>query len=288
MLNRKKIIPLVFFLGITVLIVTNFLQTTYSTPDQGDSHFSCHNPGLRTISTSNATTFTVSPSATFKLDISATGTNANVEVYATAKDNSKFVVAQSMITDNSANDTNPAADNIQVTLTFTAPAESGNYKLFILSRDPAQAPPPEFAKVEIAVVVGAGGGIVINLFSHFSFYLGLAAVLCLLVGTLLYEKNNQLTRAHGILAAAALILTTINIIFIIPATSSVVGAWVGGANIDWLHFIHIAFGIIGYGAGIIAVFTGISGIRTKKPGYVALIFWSFNLIFGLSYWGIVF
>ncbi len=277
---------MLFFLGITVLLVAYFLQPSSSFPSFGDTHNTCHAAAGRTISTINSTTFTISPNTTFKLNISATGTNANVEVFHTAKDNSKFQVAQGEITDNSVNDTNPTAGNIQVTLNFIAPAEEGRYTLFILSRDPSQAPQPAFAYVEFTVLVGAGGGIQINVFSHYSLYLGLAAVLCLLIGTILYEKNNQLTRVHGFLAGMSLILTTINIIFIIPATSSVVNSWVGGANIDWLHLIHITFGIIGYGAGIIAMLTGLSGIRTKKPGYVALIFWSFNLIFGLFYWGV--
>ncbi len=268
-----------------VLLVSYFLQPSNSLPSYGDTHDTCHAAEGRTISTINSTTLTIFPNATFKINISATGTNANVEVFPTAKDNSKFQVAQGEITDNSVNDTNPAAGSIQVTLNFTAPAEEGSYTIFILSRDPSQAPRPAFAYVEFTITVGAGG-INLNIFSHLSIYIGLTAVLSLLIGTILYEKNNQLTRVHGILAGIAFILTTINVIFVIPMTSAVVDSWVGGASIDWLHLIHITFGIIGYSAGFIAMFTGISGIRTKKPGYVALVFWTFNLVFGLIYWGI--
>ena len=56
-------------------------------------------------------------------------------------------------------------------------------------------------------------------------------------------------------------------------------AWINGYP-DWWHLSHIFIGIIGYIAGIVALFAGIGGIRTKKPGYLGI-----NLLGNLFYYG---
>ncbi len=269
-----------------MILLSSLFQQGKANPGNEGAHV-CHSVGPYTIASANSTNLQATTGSTFNINITAFGPSMSVKLYSAARDNSKFPVTPAdTITDNSPNDQNATTGGISVLFTFTAPSADGSYKILILALDPTQ-PQPDFAYLEFTVTVGAGG-INLNIFSHLSIYIGLAAVLCLGIGTILYEKNNQLTKAHGILAGVAFILTTINIIFVIPMTSSVVGSWIGGGEIDWMHFIHIAFGIIGYGAGAIAIFTGISGIRTKKAGYVALIFWSFNLISGLITWGVVF
>lgn len=289
MLFKKLPKLLVISFAFALLLLTVFAQKGNANPSNpGDDH-SCHDvPGPYSITSINSSTLEVPVSGSFDVNVSATGPNLYVKIYSVAQDNSKFQVQPNdTIQDNSAYDQNSSTNGIIVKFTFTAPSTDGTYKILILALDPAITQ-PAFAVLEFTVNVGAGGGLKLNVFSHLSIYIGLAAVLCLAIGTILYEKNNQLTRPHGILAAIAFALTTINVIFVIPMTADTINSWAGGVAIDWMHLIHISFGIIGYGAGVIAMLTGFSGIRTKKPGYVALIFWTFNLIFGIIKWGIVF
>jgi hypothetical protein len=112
---------------------------------------------------------------------------------------------------------------------------------------------------------------------HLSIILGLPALLFLYVGSALYYiSKEKYTFIHGICAGLALLLTTVNIVAIIPLTGSILS--VGGA--DLFHLIHIALGITGYLAGIGAFLTGISGIRTKIPGLLAAICWTIVFVMG--------
>lgn len=113
--------------------------------------------------------------------------------------------------------------------------------------------------------------------------LGLPAIILLAIGTLLYQiSKEKYTFAHGICAGLSLLLTTVNIIGIIPTTGVVLGA--GAA--DLFHFLHIIIGTIGYIFGIIAFLTGISGVRTKIPGLIALISWTTVFVMGVAIYGI--
>ena len=110
---------------------------------------------------------------------------------------------------------------------------------------------------------------------HMSLILGLPAILLLGMGALLYETSREKhTFHHGICAGLSLLLTTINIITILPTTAIVL------TSPDLFHFIHILLGAIGYVFGIIAFLTGISGIRTRIPGYIALISWTTVFVMG--------
>jgi len=124
-----------------------------------------------------------------------------------------------------------------------------------------------------------------NIFNHYYIYLGGSAIVLLLTATILYEINRQrFTRAHGLMAGSAFILTTINVILIVPAAASALNAFVtvpGALSGDWIHLFHIINGIVGYSFGAIAIFTGLGGIRTRLPGYVALICWTLNFILGI-------
>jgi hypothetical protein len=156
--------------------------------------------------------------------------------------------------------------------------------------------------------VGAGASIwdqiveffTIYIFNHMQIYLGGAAIISLGIGTLLYEfgrsgkgslASSKYVKVHGILAATSLVLTTINVYFIINSTGSTLASLFDPARMTTLwtavetwHFVHIVFGITGYAFGILAALTGLSGIRTRIPGYLALLFWGFNFFHGLIQW----
>jgi hypothetical protein len=107
--------------------------------------------------------------------------------------------------------------------------------------------------------------------------LGLPAILLLWLATALYQiSQEKYTFAHGVLAGLSLLLTTINIVAVLPLTNTVLS--IGGADI--FHLIHIGLGVIGYLAGISAFLTGISGIRTKIPGLIAAICWTIVFVMG--------
>ncbi|MFW9908742.1 MAG: hypothetical protein ACFFEF_09220 [Candidatus Thorarchaeota archaeon] len=112
---------------------------------------------------------------------------------------------------------------------------------------------------------------------HMTILLGLPALIFLYLGTALYLfSKEKYTFVHGVCAGLALLLTTINIVTIIPATGTILS--VGGA--DLFHLIHISLGVIGYLAGVGAFLTGISGIRTKSPGLVAAACWTIVFVMG--------
>jgi hypothetical protein len=112
---------------------------------------------------------------------------------------------------------------------------------------------------------------------HLSVILGFPALILLYIATGLYQiSREKYTFAHGICAGLALLLTTINIVAILPLTSTILTA---GA-VDLFHLIHIGLGLIGYLAGIGAFLTGISGIRTKVPGLTAAVCWTIVFVMG--------
>lgn len=112
---------------------------------------------------------------------------------------------------------------------------------------------------------------------HMTIILGLPAIVLLGIGTLLYQiSKEKYTFAHGVCAGLALLLTTINIILIIPMTNTVLSA----PPVDLFHMVHIILGIVGYVFGIGAFLTGISGVRTKIPGFVALFCWTAAFVMG--------
>jgi hypothetical protein len=106
--------------------------------------------------------------------------------------------------------------------------------------------------------------------------LGLPAIILLAIGTLLYQiSKEKYTFAHGVCAGLSLLLTTINIIGIIPATNAVLSS-----SVDLFHFIHIILGTVGFGFGLVAFITGISGVRTKIPGLIAFVSWTVVFVMG--------
>ncbi|UCE11792.1 MAG: hypothetical protein JSW61_07635 [Candidatus Thorarchaeota archaeon] len=112
---------------------------------------------------------------------------------------------------------------------------------------------------------------------HMTIILGLPAIVLLGVGTLLYFiSHEKYTFAHGVLAGLSLLLTTINILTILPMTSVVLSV----PGIDLFHLIHIIVGAVGYIFGLAAFVTGISGVRTKVPGLIAFVCWTTVFVMG--------
>ena len=114
---------------------------------------------------------------------------------------------------------------------------------------------------------------------HLTIYLGLPAIILLGVGTLLYQiSKEKYTFAHGVCAGLSLLLTTINIVLILPDAR--IGILLNNPALDLFHFIHIILGAVGYLFGILAFLTGISGIRVKWPGLTALTCWTIVFVMG--------
>lgn len=112
---------------------------------------------------------------------------------------------------------------------------------------------------------------------HMTVFLGLPALILLYIGTALYYiSKEKYTFVHGVCAGLSLLLTTVNIVTILPLTETLLSA--GGA--DLFHLIHIGLGVIGYLAGVGAFLTGISGIRTHIPGLVAAFCWTIVFVMG--------
>lgn len=111
---------------------------------------------------------------------------------------------------------------------------------------------------------------------HMTILLGLPAILLIWLGTALYYiSQEKYTFAHGVCAGLSLLLTTINIVAILPNTSTALSF-----GTDIFHLIHIGLGVVGYLAGVGAFLTGISGIRTKLPGLTAAICWTIVFVMG--------
>ena len=114
---------------------------------------------------------------------------------------------------------------------------------------------------------------------HLTIYLGLPAIILLAIGTLLYQiSKEKYTFAHGICAGLSLLLTTINIVVILPDAR--IGILLNNPALDIFHFIHIIVGTVGYLFGVLAFLTGISGIRVKWPGLTALACWTLVFVMG--------
>lgn len=112
---------------------------------------------------------------------------------------------------------------------------------------------------------------------HMTIYLGLPAIILLALATGLYQLSKEkYTFTHGVLAGLSLLLTTINIVTILPTTGVILAL----PTIDLFHLLHIIIGAVGYAFGIGAFITGISGVRTKIPGLVALGCWTTVFLMG--------
>jgi uncharacterized membrane protein YozB (DUF420 family) len=259
-----------------------------------DNDCSCHVAYPYSINSTSPPQIEIAANQNFSILISATGPRGILHFHPDPWNNSLFkVYPNDTIADNSLFDLDPTNDSIVVNYTLTAPEMEGNYVILFFVREPMFAK-PRIACMTFELKVGSPPRDIIQeitqvynrIFNHMNIYLGTLAMLCLTIGTLLYEKDQMYVKAHGILATISLILTSINIYYILPETIQVFQYWNSADIITWFHLLHIILGTLGFIAAIYALILGFTGIRDKKPGYIALITWGINFISGLLIWGV--
>ena len=176
-------------IGFFVLVVLGvFASNINASPSAGS--LGCH-PGGYSIG-ATVSEITAEESGSYTLEVTATGTDVVIDVYAGAMDNDLFVISPSnVITDNSADDLDLAADSIRVELDIEMPAASGEYTLRILSRGPTLAGvSTPLVELDIKVTVG----IVVQsplelIFDHNNIYLGGISVLFVFVGLIVFQST---------------------------------------------------------------------------------------------------
>jgi hypothetical protein len=306
-MNRRKTLVLIASLGVIAVFAIGMIWSNASSvPAYGTDPSGCHSDIGYSITANRTGVIPIAQNGMVDVEFTASGANLVLQIVPGARDNNLFFSGVVNVTDNGAEDLNGASGAIRTVIMITAPAIDGNLEIMVIARDGLSSP-PNFAYIILEFQVGAGASIwdqivdffMTYVFNHMQIYLGGAAVFSLGIGTLLYEygrsgkgslASSRYVKAHGILAATSLVLTTINVFFIISATGSTltnlfdptrITLWT--AQETW-HFLHIVFGITGYACGILAVLTGLAGIRTRIPGYLALLFWGFNFVHGLIQW----
>jgi hypothetical protein len=266
----------------------------------------CHNPAGYTISANVTGTISIPKNGTVNVEFTATGGNLILQIVPGARDNNIFSFSVMNVTDNGVGDLDSAPNVIQAIISITAPDTNGNFQILVVARNATviQGVPPNLAYMTVQFKVGTGASLwdqivaffTTYIFNHDQIYLGGAAIICLSIATVFYEygrsgkgslASSKYVKVHGWLAFSALVLTTINVIFIISATGATLqnlftmSVW---SLDDVVHFLHIVFGITGYACGIMAMLTGLAGIRTRLWGYLALVFWGFNFVQGVIQW----
>jgi hypothetical protein len=308
-MNRKKCIVLFASMGTLFLFAMGLLwSNASSTPSMGTDPAGCHNPTGYEISANRTGSIPIAQNGTIDVEFTASGSNLVLQIRHDARDNSLvFGSTDITITDGGVDDLNAAPNAIRAIIPVTAPAVDQTLEIMVIARDGISSQ-PNFAYLTLELQVGAGAStwdqivdfFMTYVFNHMQIYLGGAAIIALGIGTIAYEfgrsgkgslASSKYVKAHGILAATSLVLTTINVYFIINSTGSTLASLFDPDRMTTLwtavetwHFLHIVFGITGYAFGILAVLTGLSGIRTRIPGYLALLFWSFNFLHGLIQW----
>ena len=273
---KKK--ALIIFLSIFGLMFALLAYFGTATPDQGDTHSSCHSGAGYTILSTSGTTVEVNDTSPIFFNITATGSNLFVQAIPEAKNNDQFVISPTTarITDGSGNDSDLDPNEITVMFNVTAPAAEGYYILFILAGD-NNAGKPGFALIEIGFSVGGAAEPVVNpldfIFDHLGLYLGMPALILLTLGTILVLVNeNKFVKVHGFLAGGSWILTVINVAAAVIKISP--QAWLTGYELIY-HLPHIILGSIGLITGFFSMLFGIAAERkpAKLTGYITLICW---------------
>jgi len=148
--NHKK--SLIFVFGVFLIIaVVGVSLNTSAFPNEGT--LGCHPGGYTIVADVSAIEGEVSDS--HSLEITATGSDVVIDIYVGALNNEDFIITpNSIITDNSADDLDPATDSIRVVLNITLPSQTGVYTLRILSRAPTlSGEDTPIGVVDIAVTV---------------------------------------------------------------------------------------------------------------------------------------
>lgn len=282
----------VFTLGcLAFVIITLFFSSMWvdavSTPDKGDC--SCHTSDGYSIYSDVDGVLRVQPRTYFSFSVYAEGEKAKVIFHYESYDNSKFaIIPSNMIKDNGIFDLDKTDGLIEVNFTLYAPAEKGYYKLqiFVQSEETDDGM-PSLACITIDVIVGSITvmDVVDIVFNHMNMYLGLLSIIFLGISTILYERSKFSTRSHGIMSTISLTLTVINVILILETLFSYLQDFRVDVIYYWYMIFHIALGGTGLIFGFIALYKGLAGIRTKVPGYLALILWSAAFVTGIIFWG---
>jgi hypothetical protein len=274
-----------------VTILSYALVTTSANPwDPGSC--TCHSSNGYSIWTGQKSTLDLEPYEYFTIDIGATGDGVIVQFHRLSRDNRHFsVLPIDIVVDGDIYDSNSQSGIVNVTFTFQAPEKIDEYTILIYARSPGSGQ-PQLACVEFQINVGASNPSLIDnldrISNHWAAYFGIAIVFFTGLGTIIYEKNHHKTRPHAILTSIGLGLATINAWLIFPRTFALLSLPSNIYFINWAFGLHLAFGWIGLFLGWAAFISGIGGIRTKIPGYLALGCWCFNLIFGILYWGFIY
>ncbi|TXT65247.1 MAG: conserved membrane protein of unknown function [Promethearchaeota archaeon] len=287
------------FLSITIilLILLLFSKKGYSTPDD-DPNDNCHISGEYHIKTESATSITVDPNQNFTIKMEGGGTGAILEFNSISVDNNKFTAHPSdYIPDNSIYDGNGTANSISVNFTITSPKQRGIYDILFYVRSPEGihdgTGKPYIAYIVFNIIVDQASifDYIARFFGalldHYNIYLGAIAIVSLSIATIVSEIDyRKYIKTHGRLSAFALVLSSINLISIIPESIDLIVFWTTTLFVDIWHLIHIVLGSVGFVACVYGALKGLSGIRHRPSGYIALGSWGFNFIFGIIYWGV--
>jgi len=259
--NQKKI-KLLIFSSILIITIGMAINTSGTKDDTGGC--GCHPGGY--IITSDLATIEGEGSSIITLDITATGANLVVDVYAGALDNDLFTISPgNIVADGDANDLDAAADAINVKLDITLPSERGEYTLRILARDVTLSGiNTPLATLDLVVTVGEPipPTILELFFNHYNLYLGGTILILASIGTVMfhiYLKKESDSKFPGTFLAASFALLSINVLLILNDSMEYLFVLLDGTNMNIMF--QIIIGTIGYGAGIFVVF----GIYTDVP-----------------------
>ncbi|MHA2035496.1 MAG: hypothetical protein ACW98X_03625 [Promethearchaeota archaeon] len=267
-------------IGLIIIVTTAISLSSEAYP--GENTLGCH-PGGYTISV-NASSIETDLSSSYILEVNGTGIGVVIDVYAGVKNNDLFTILPSnIITDNSPDDLNLAADSISVKLNITVPSEEGIYTLRILSRAPTfEGEDMGLNLIDVQVTVGGATVVKTPLaifLENYNIYLSGTALIFIGIGTVIFtislRRKNE-SKTHGIFIALAFILLTANMFLILDDTVT------NGLGVNQL--IHFSLGSIGYLAGILAVFgtyTNVPKQKMKLGVYIMLLGWLFNFLFGI-------
>lgn len=188
MKNAKQMKRRLFLFGLFLLITLVFAQNISSTEDAAT--LGCH-PGGYTLSV-DTSSIQSGEGETYNIEVTATGPDVVVDVYAGAMDNDLFVISPgNIIEDNSADDTDPAEDSITVTLEVQVPSATGEYTLRIISRAPTlDGVNTALMNFDIDVTVGTVIRTHLELFfDHSEIYIGGTVVIFLFIGLMVFQSN---------------------------------------------------------------------------------------------------
>ncbi|UCC19653.1 MAG: hypothetical protein JSV62_16390 [Promethearchaeota archaeon] len=188
MKNKRQLKRRFFLVGLFLFIMLIFAKNISTTEDAAT--LGCH-PGGYTI-TADVSQIQIGEEETYSLEVTATGPDVVVDIYAGAMDNDLFVISPgNIVEDNSADDTDPADDSITVTFEIQMPSTSGEYILRILSRGPTlDGVNTALMNLDIQVTIGTVVRTPFELFfDHSEMYIGIAVIIFLFIGLVVFQSN---------------------------------------------------------------------------------------------------